>query len=91
MAYTITYPKARTTMGDPLLRGFALGAATGAAAAGMLVCPLMVHEVRSELQAAWDADVRDSVQRCQAAYEAGRRDGIEMAEAARECGQEVAP
>ena len=74
-------------MRDQLLSGFVMGLVTGMAASLLLLAPLMVHDARSEIQAAWDADVQDSLRREQAAYDQGKHDALEAAELARECGE----
>jgi len=77
MGSIVTNPPPRRC--SPAAGIFAFGVACGAALATMLVMPIVVHEVRGEVQAAWDADVHAFVDREQAAYEQGRADAEALA------------
>lgn len=74
-------------MRDQLLSGFVMGVVTGMAASLLLVTPLMVGEVRDDLNAAWAEDVQAWEDHSQAMYEQGKSDAFAIAAAARECGQ----
>ena len=76
---------ARETRQNPAAGLIALGVITGSALTLLLVCPLLVAEVRHDLNAAWAEDVQAREAHSQAMYERGRSDELEMAALAREC------